>query len=136
MSIDTETARRVAKLARIKVEDAALPALAGEFNRGVFSLPFEDIVTNEGIVNDDIRLSEAMESKQGQQPRRARSRTHEPHGAWSEIRKGFTVQTREFLRLGVRGGRVLPVVVSFLVHLIQRNCNGTRQCRRVGGSGV
>ena len=32
MSIDTETARRVAKLARIKVEDDALPALAGEFN--------------------------------------------------------------------------------------------------------
>lgn len=32
MSIDTETARRVAKLARIKVEDADLPALAQEFN--------------------------------------------------------------------------------------------------------
>lgn len=32
MSIDIETARRVAKLARIKVEDADLPALAGEFN--------------------------------------------------------------------------------------------------------
>lgn len=32
MSIDIETARRVAKLARIKVEDDALPALAGEFN--------------------------------------------------------------------------------------------------------
>lgn len=32
MSIDTETARRVAKLARIKVEDDALPALAQEFN--------------------------------------------------------------------------------------------------------
>lgn len=32
MSIDIETARRVAKLARIKVEDEALPALAGEFN--------------------------------------------------------------------------------------------------------
>ena len=32
MSIDTETARRVAKLARIRVEDADLPALAGEFN--------------------------------------------------------------------------------------------------------
>lgn len=32
MSIDTETARRVAKLARIKVEDDALPALANEFN--------------------------------------------------------------------------------------------------------
>ncbi len=31
MSIDTETARRVAKLARIKVEDDALPALAQEF---------------------------------------------------------------------------------------------------------
>jgi aspartyl-tRNA(Asn)/glutamyl-tRNA(Gln) amidotransferase subunit C len=31
MSIDIETARRVAKLARIKVEEAALPALAAEF---------------------------------------------------------------------------------------------------------
>ncbi len=32
MSIDIETARRVAKLARIRVEEAALPALAAEFN--------------------------------------------------------------------------------------------------------
>lgn len=32
MSIDTETARRVAKLARIKVEEADLPELANEFN--------------------------------------------------------------------------------------------------------
>ena len=32
MSIDIETARRVAKLARIRVEDDALPALAEEFN--------------------------------------------------------------------------------------------------------
>ncbi|NSX53197.1 Asp-tRNA(Asn)/Glu-tRNA(Gln) amidotransferase subunit GatC [Parasulfitobacter algicola] len=32
MSIDTETARRVAKLARIQVEEDALPALAQEFN--------------------------------------------------------------------------------------------------------
>ena len=32
MSIDTDTARRVAKLARIKVEDDALPALAQEFS--------------------------------------------------------------------------------------------------------
>ena len=32
MSIDIETARRVAKLDRIKVEDDALPALADEFN--------------------------------------------------------------------------------------------------------
>lgn len=32
MSIDTTTAARVAKLARIKVEDDALPALAEEFN--------------------------------------------------------------------------------------------------------
>ena len=32
MSIDTETARKVAKLARIRVEDDALPALAQEFN--------------------------------------------------------------------------------------------------------
>ena len=33
MSIDTDTARRVAKLARIKVENDALPALADDFNR-------------------------------------------------------------------------------------------------------
>ncbi|MGR3572951.1 Asp-tRNA(Asn)/Glu-tRNA(Gln) amidotransferase subunit GatC [Brevirhabdus sp.] len=32
MSIDTETARRVAKLARIAVKDDDLPALAQEFN--------------------------------------------------------------------------------------------------------
>lgn len=32
MSIDESTAARVAKLARIKVEPAALPALAQEFN--------------------------------------------------------------------------------------------------------
>jgi len=32
MSIDRETARKVAKLARIKVEEDALDALAGEFN--------------------------------------------------------------------------------------------------------
>ena len=32
MSIDIETARRVAKLARIKVEEDDLPALADEFN--------------------------------------------------------------------------------------------------------
>jgi len=32
MSIDLETAARVAKLARIRVSDDALPALAGEFN--------------------------------------------------------------------------------------------------------
>ena len=32
MSIDTETARKVAKLARIRVEEDRLPALAEEFN--------------------------------------------------------------------------------------------------------
>jgi len=32
MSIDPETAARVAKLARIRVDAEALPALAGEFN--------------------------------------------------------------------------------------------------------
>jgi len=32
MSIDIETARKVAHLARIRVEEADLPALAGEFN--------------------------------------------------------------------------------------------------------
>ena len=33
MSIDTETAARVARLARIRVDDDALPGLAQEFNR-------------------------------------------------------------------------------------------------------
>ncbi len=33
MSIDIETARRVAALARIRVEEEALPALAEDFNR-------------------------------------------------------------------------------------------------------
>ena len=33
MSIDPETARRVARLARIRVEDEALPALAADFSR-------------------------------------------------------------------------------------------------------
>ena len=32
MSIDIETARKVAKLARIRVEEEDLPALAGEFS--------------------------------------------------------------------------------------------------------
>ncbi len=32
MSIDTDTAAKVAKLARIRVEEARLPALAEEFN--------------------------------------------------------------------------------------------------------
>jgi len=32
MSIDESTAKRVASLARIRVDDAALPALAAEFN--------------------------------------------------------------------------------------------------------
>jgi aspartyl-tRNA(Asn)/glutamyl-tRNA(Gln) amidotransferase subunit C len=32
MSIDIETARKVASLARIRVEEDELPALAGEFN--------------------------------------------------------------------------------------------------------
>ena len=32
MSIDTEAARKVAKLARIRVDEERLPALAGEFN--------------------------------------------------------------------------------------------------------
>ena len=34
MSIDVETARRVAKLARIQVDEGDLPALAGELSLG------------------------------------------------------------------------------------------------------
>ena len=46
MAIDTETAARVAKLARIKVEDSDLPALAGEFNA---ILGFNSIIFMEGF---------------------------------------------------------------------------------------
>ena len=49
MSIDTETARRVAKLARIKVEDQDLPALAQDFNRIIGFVEQLNEVDVEGI---------------------------------------------------------------------------------------
>ena len=49
MSIDKETARKVAKLARIKVEDDALDALAGEFNAILRSVEQLNEVDVEGV---------------------------------------------------------------------------------------
>ena len=49
MSIDEATAARVAKLARIKVEDAALPALAEEFNMILGFIEQLDEVDVEGV---------------------------------------------------------------------------------------
>ena len=49
MSIDKATAARVAKLARIKVEEAALPALAEEFNTILGFIEQLDEVDVEGV---------------------------------------------------------------------------------------
>lgn len=49
MSIDTATAARVAKLARIKVEDDALPALAQEFSNILGFIEQLNEVDVEGI---------------------------------------------------------------------------------------
>jgi aspartyl-tRNA(Asn)/glutamyl-tRNA(Gln) amidotransferase subunit C len=49
MSIDTETARRVARLARIRVEESALPALAGEFNAILGFIEQLNAVDVEGV---------------------------------------------------------------------------------------
>ena len=49
MSIDTETAAKVAKLARIRVEDDALPALAQEFNNILGFIEQLNEVDVEGI---------------------------------------------------------------------------------------
>lgn len=49
MSIDTQTAARVAKLARIKVEPEALPALAEEFNNILGFIEQLNEVDVEGI---------------------------------------------------------------------------------------
>ena len=54
MTIDTETARKVAHLARIRVEDDALPALAEDFNRilgFVEQLPEGDVEGVEPMVS-------------------------------------------------------------------------------------
>ncbi len=49
MTIDTETARRVAKLARIKVEEEDLPALAQDFNRIIVFVEQLNEVDVDGI---------------------------------------------------------------------------------------
>ena len=49
MSIDKATAARVAKLARIKVEETALPALAEEFNMLLGFIEQLDEVDVEGV---------------------------------------------------------------------------------------
>ncbi len=49
MSIDTDTARRVAKLARIRVEEDALPGLASEFNNILGFIEQLNEVDVEGI---------------------------------------------------------------------------------------
>lgn len=49
MSIDKDTAARVAKLARIKVEEDALPALAQEFNNILGFIEQLNEVDVEGI---------------------------------------------------------------------------------------
>ena len=49
MSIDESTAARVAKLARIRVEPEALPALAGEFNTILGFIEQLDEVDGEGV---------------------------------------------------------------------------------------
>ena len=49
MSIDKATAARVAKLARIKVEETALPALAEEFNMILGFIEQLDEVDVEGV---------------------------------------------------------------------------------------
>ena len=49
MSIDKATAAKVAKLARIKVEDDALPALAEEFNTILGFIEQLNEVDSEGV---------------------------------------------------------------------------------------
>ena len=49
MSIDIETARKVAHLARIKVEDEDLPALAADFNRILEFVEHLNEVDVEGV---------------------------------------------------------------------------------------
>ena len=72
MSIDTETARRVATLARIRVEDEALPALNEVDVEGVEPMvsvtPMqlkrrEDVVTDGG--RQDKVLSNAPDAREG-----------------------------------------------------------------------
>ena len=65
MSIDNDTARRVAKLARIKVEEEDLPALAGEFNAILGFVEQLNEVDVEGVEPMTIRHADAAEAARG-----------------------------------------------------------------------
>ena len=65
MSIDTETARRVAKLARIKVEDDALPALAQEFSAILGFIEQLNEVDVEGIEPMTSVTPQRLEAPEG-----------------------------------------------------------------------
>ena len=57
MSIDPNTAAKVAKLARIKVEDEALPALAQEFNNILGFIEQLNEVDVEGVYRPNARVA-------------------------------------------------------------------------------
>ena len=73
MSIDRETAARVAKLARIRVEEEDLPALAGEFNTilGFFEqlgeVDVEGIEPMTGVTPQRLKRREDVVTDGGQQ---------------------------------------------------------------------
>ena len=61
MSIDENTAARVAKLARIRVEEADLPALAQEFNvEPMTSVTPMRLKRREDLVSDGNRQGEIL----------------------------------------------------------------------------
>lgn len=73
MSIDRETAARVAKLARIRVEEEDLPALAGEFNAmlGFFEqlgeVDVEGVEPMTGVTPQRLKRREDVVTDGGQQ---------------------------------------------------------------------
>lgn len=73
MSIDRETAARVAKLARIRVEEEDLPALAGEFNAmlGLFEqlgeVDVEGVEPMTGVTPQRLKRREDVVTDGGQQ---------------------------------------------------------------------
>lgn len=73
MSIDRETAARVAKLARIRVEEEDLPALAGEFNAmlGFFEqlgeVDVEGVEPMTGVIPQRLKRREDVVTDGGQQ---------------------------------------------------------------------
>ena len=56
MSIDQNTAAKVAKLARIKVEEDALPALAQEFNTILGFIEQLNEVDVDGVEQSGVKL--------------------------------------------------------------------------------